>query len=401
MPNDLPPPSGVGSRPNDSLAGIEVTADFQRFRQIDDIFSRAFHDPAVRSKQTEAFFASYRVEGVPRRGEGFTQKDFALRNAAWALSDMVSNRSADDGRREGFQAPMVSDTPIAPTRVDVADPAVMTAEIKTIAKLFGADLAAVTDYDDRWTYSSRVDTRDFSEAPVDLPAGITSVIVLGHGMDHDLTQAYPSALGSAAAGLEYSHEAVILTQLVAYIRGLGYEAIGSMNDTALVIPYAIKAGLGEYARNQLVITPEFGPRLRFSKIFTNLPLAHDAPQKRGVADFCAICTKCADACPVKALPFGPPSAEPVGRSSIRGVRKWTSDAEKCFGYWVKLTSDCAICMRVCPFNRDYSKALHRVWLKLALSPLRRLALWWDEQSKRADRLRPRDWWSAAAARRGS
>ncbi|MBM4239378.1 MAG: reductive dehalogenase, partial [Gammaproteobacteria bacterium] len=181
MPNDLPPPSGVGSRPNDSLAGIEVTADFQRFRQIDDIFSRAFHDPAVRSKQTEAFFASYRVEGAPRRGEGFTQKDFALRNAAWALSDMVSNRSADDGRREGFQAPMVSDTPIAPTRVDVADPAVMTAEIKTIAKLFGADLAAVTDYDDRWTYSSRVDTRDFSEAPVDLPAGITSVIVLGHG----------------------------------------------------------------------------------------------------------------------------------------------------------------------------------------------------------------------------
>lgn len=397
MPRCTVPPV-PGSRPSDALAGIEVTADFERFRQIDDVFSRAFHDPAVRTAHTDAFFASYRVEGVPRRGEGFTQKDFALRNAAWAVSDMVSNRSSADGRREGFQALMASDASIAPMRVDVTDPAIMAAEIKTVAKLFGADLVGVTEYDERWTYASRVDTRDFSEAPVDLPEDITSVIVLGHGMDHDLTQAYPSALSSAAAGLEYSHEATILTQLVAYIRGLGYEAVGSMNDTALVIPYAIKAGLGEYARNQLVITPEFGPRLRFSKVFTNLPLAHDAPRQLGVAAFCAICTKCADACPVKALPFGPPSAKPVNRSSIRGVRKWTSDAEKCFGYWAKLASDCAICMRVCPFNRDYSRASHRAWLKLALSRWRRLALWWDEQSNRAKRLRPRDWWSAAARR---
>ena len=52
-----------------------------------------------------------------------------------------------------------------------------------------------------------------------------------------------------------------------------------MNDTGLVIPYAIKAGLGEYARNQMVITPEFGPRVRFSKIFTNAPFHNDAPRQ--------------------------------------------------------------------------------------------------------------------------
>ena len=34
-----------------------------------------------------------------------------------------------------------------------------------------------------------------------------------------------------------------------------------MNDTALAIPYALKAGLGEYGRHGLVITPEFGPRV--------------------------------------------------------------------------------------------------------------------------------------------
>lgn len=100
-----------------------------------------------------------------------------------------------------------------------------------------------------------------------------------------------------------------------------------MNDTGLVIPYAIKAGLGEYARNQLVITPEFGPRLRFSKIFTNMPLSHDTLEPKGVRAFCDICTKCSDACPVKALPFGAPQVGGNNISAIKGIRKWTSDAE--------------------------------------------------------------------------
>jgi hypothetical protein len=64
-------------------------------------------------------------------------------------------------------------------------------------------------------------------------------------MDEELVATYPSALAGAATGREYSHEAAIVMQLAAYIRNLGYEAVASMNDTALVIPYAVKAGLGE------------------------------------------------------------------------------------------------------------------------------------------------------------
>ncbi|MBL4769255.1 MAG: 4Fe-4S dicluster domain-containing protein, partial [Rhodobacteraceae bacterium] len=204
---------------------------------------------------------------------------------------------------------------------------------------------------------------------------------------------YPSALAGAATGREYSHEAAIVMQVAAYIRNLGYEAVASMNDTGLVIPFAIKAGLGEYARNQLVITPEFGPRLRFSKIFTNLPLTYDAPRPRGVRSFCDICTKCADACPPKALPFGPPETGGANNSAIKGVRKWTSNAEKCFGFWAKTRTDCAICMRVCPFNRDFSKYRHRLWLKLALSRWRKVALWLDRN--RGKRSKPADWWQKA------
>ena len=36
-------------------------------------------------------------------------------------------------------------------------------------------------------------------------------------------------------------------------------------------------GLREYASNLIVITNEFGPRIRFFKIFTNLPDTHETP----------------------------------------------------------------------------------------------------------------------------
>ncbi|WP_092362048.1 4Fe-4S double cluster binding domain-containing protein [Cribrihabitans marinus] len=384
-------------RPGDAEAGIEVTDAFKRFSQRNDIFTRAMWDDDVRSPDTDAFFASYRMEAAPRRGEGFSQRDFALRNASWLISDVMTNRHADRGRREGFQAAISDDTPVAPDALPVDDPAAMSAEIKRVSRFFGADLCGVTDLDERWLYTDRVDTRDLSAASPDLPEGLTSVIVLGHEMDRALVATYPSALAGAATGREYSHEAAIVMQLAAYIRNLGYRAVASMNDTGLVIPYAVKAGLGEYARNQLVITPEFGPRLRFSKIFTDLQLAHDRPAPLGVRAFCDICTKCADACPPKALPYGPPGTAGANVSAIAGVRKWTSDAEKCFSFWARTRTDCAICMRVCPFNRDFSKRRHRLWLKLALSRFRKLALWLDR--RRGGRMKPSEWWRGGRAPR--
>jgi len=386
-------PRNSSVRTGDAAAGIDVTETFEPFSQRNDIFTRAIWDKDIRTKAAMEFFASYRMESAPRRGDGFSQKDFALRNASWLISDLISNRSAAKGLREGFQGAISNDTPVAQDVVVVDDPGAMADEIKKVASFFGADICGITDLDARWLYTHRADSRDGSETGNPLPDGVNSVIVLGHQMDRDLVDTYPSALAGAATGREYSHEAAIVMQLAAYIRNLGYEAVASMNDTGLVIPFALKAGLGEYARNQLVITTEFGPRLRFSKIFTNLPLTHDLPKQLGVAAFCDICTRCADACPVKALPYGPPTVSGAGLSAIKGVRKWTSDAEKCFGFWTKLSSDCAICMRVCPFNRDYSQTRHRLWLKLALSPYRKLALWLSRHGGK--RSKPSAWWAGS------
>ncbi|HIN42771.1 MAG TPA: 4Fe-4S dicluster domain-containing protein, partial [Gammaproteobacteria bacterium] len=181
-------------------------------------------------------------------------------------------------------------------------------------------------------------------------------------------------------------------RLSQYIRNLGWQAVGSMNDSALVIPYALQAGLGEYARNQLVITPEYGPRVRFSKVLTDLPLVHDQPRLLGVRRFCDVCTRCVDACPVKALPSGPPSDVQPNRSAIQGVIKWTSDAEKCFSFWADLSSDCAICLRVCPWNRDFGFLWNRVWRWFARTPARGLLIKLEQLSRRGKRKQSTDWW---------
>jgi epoxyqueuosine reductase QueG len=377
---------------SDRALGFELSADFLPFSQIDDMFTRAFWDPAIKSKDTEAFFDSYRQAPEARRGQGFSQKDFALRNASWIISDLISNRGADMGKREGFQAAITNDTPVAERSVEITDPVAETTEIKRLARLFGADLVGISAIDERWHYASRVDTRDLSPVANELPEGITHVIVMGHAMDFDLVETYPSALAGASTGREYSHEAAICIQLAAYIRGLGYQAVASMNDTALVIPYAIKAGLGEYGRNQMVLTPEFGPRVRFSKIFTSLPLVADVPKPLGLTAYCDGCTVCADACPPKALPKGTPDFGPDSPSTIKGVKKWSADCERCFGYWAKLKTDCAICMRVCPFNRIYARWKDRLWRWLAMGRWRWLAQVWARRVGVRARLKPRDWW---------
>ena len=111
--------------------------------------------------------------------------------------------------------------------------------------------------------------------PNDIGDGLDHAIVIGQAMAPDLIQTAPSALAGAATGLGYSTDAAVLLGVAQYLRNLGYRAVPSMNDTALAIPLAIKAGLGEYGRHGMVITPEFGARVRFGKIFTDMPLAHD------------------------------------------------------------------------------------------------------------------------------
>ena len=382
--------------PQIDLSEIEVLASFERFRQRNDIFSRAQWDENVRSAATDRFFETY--DGPLsswRSAEGYTQKDYALRNASWHIKDQFSQFTEGAEYGEGSEQAATTLTEPASTRMPVESASAMSAEIKRAAKILGADIVGIAEFDERWVYTHRYVRDGNRDEPIHLPEGLSHAIVLGIGMDYELIQTVPSALSGAATGMGYSLLAAALLSLAQHIRHLGYQAVPSLNDTALSIPLAIQAGLGEYGRNGMLITREFGPRLRLGKIFTDLPLESDGPIHFGVREFCEVCKRCADACPVKALPHGPASDKALNISTITGVRKWSVDGERCFSFWASQNTDCSICIRVCPYNKDYSKWLHRFALRLAGTPLRRLVLKLDDWVGYGRRKKPNSWWARA------
>ncbi len=308
------------------------------------------------------------------------------------MSDIFSELKEDQDRREGFTDVFTVQREPASAKMEMGTPQEAAAEIKHVALAFGAGLVGITHYDQRWEYASRFSDIKLVEKPPEIPEGLDHVVVVAQPMDYAWIRTVPSALSGAATGLGYSHDALVVISLAQYIRNLGYQAVASMNDTSIMVPYAIKAGLGEYGRFGVLITKEYGPRVRLGKVYTDLLLAHDTPQFFGVKAFCDICKRCSEACPVSAIPDGEPSTETYNRSNIKGVRKWTIDPEKCFGYWAAQNSDCSICIRVCPYNKDYKSWLHRLALKLAGTRLRRPLLVLDAWLGYGGRLKPKLWW---------
>ena len=85
---------------------------------------------------------------------------------------------------------------------------------------------------------------------------------------------------------------------------------------------AYLAGLGWIGKNCLLITPEAGPRVRWSTILTNAPIN---PTGKPMTDGCDDCTKCVDTCPVSAF-----TGESFNKNDNREVRY---DARKCERYF--------------------------------------------------------------------
>lgn len=382
----------------DADADWEIDEDvFERFSQVDDVFSRSFWDHRIRDDKTDQFYATYRRPLEKwRKARGFRRRDYALRNAAWHVADIFAELNEDEDRRDGFLDPLSTLRAASIEKADIGEPPDATADLKQVAGVLGADLVGIAAYDERWVYTRRYSRLADGQKANDLGDDLARVVVIGQAMDPALIATAPSALAGAATGLGYSQDALVLLAVAQYIRNMGYQAVPSMNDSALAIPYAIKAGLGEYGRNGLVITPEFGPSVRFGKIFTDMPLENDHPIRIGVTEMCRTCRRCTDACPASAIPEGKPSDELHNQSNIAGITKWSVDGEACFGYWSKINSDCSVCIRVCPYTRDYSRLTSRWWLRLAGSRFRQLALWIHDHRSGGARRSAKEWWPHAS-----
>ena len=172
-------------------------------------------------------------------------------------------------------------------------------------------------------------------------------------MDHGAISRAPGAPVVLESARQYVELSRIAVEVADTIRRWGWPARAHTDGNYRVIAplVARDAGLGEIGRMGLLMTPQLGPRVRIGAVTTDLPLEIAPPDDDlSVLDFCTICSKCADNCPVGAIPHG-------DRGPIDGGLRWAIDSETCFRYWNVVGTDCAMCMRVCPYSHP-DNAVH-------------------------------------------
>ncbi len=164
-------------------------------------------------------------------------------------------------------------------------------------------------------------------------------------------------IASYAWGLDY-HDLMTLRlrELQAFIEEqVGGQVHGrAYVDTGPVLErdYAVRAGLGFFGRNTMLIHPRWGAWLFLGEILLDVELEYDAPDTRGT---CGACTRCLDACPTNAFP-----------------QPYVLDARRCISYLtIELKGPipwelrplignrifgCDICNEVCPWNKRFARS---------------------------------------------
>jgi len=355
-----------------------------RFDQRKTMFSRPRDTERSSPEILEMGKKHYGVHDFTDK-EGYTLLDWAFAMGSWYLERWwgFGNMAGNEGLYEWFPDRfMIAQRDRIPLKGkwDVSEPGEMTRIVKKAARYMGASEVGVCEVDRRWVYSHRFDPRNLKHAAIDdISDDFRYAIVMIHEMDYTLMKTAPAYGEFAAGGLGYSMMAHVASSVAHFIRDLGYKAIPCGNDTALSIPMAIDAGLGEIGRNGLLITPWFGPRVRISKVITTLPLVSDKPIEFGVRKMCEVCRRCAKTCPGKAISFSQPTTEGPTLSNNHGIYKWYINPERCFQFWVKNNGDCANCIRVCVFNKP-NTWFHRFvrWFVKNLPQFDRFYLWMDK-----------------------
>ncbi len=162
-------------------------------------------------------------------------------------------------------------------------------------------------------------SKELKERATALLPGAKSVVVFGKEIFKEVVSVLePSKeVGEGEAGEFFGpHSDYLnsrLTKAVYDLAGLlrkeGYRVFplpaagGPLDQRRLVALFSYKhaaelAGLGTMGRHTILITPEFGPRVRLACLLTD---AEMEPSPSGAKDYCVNCDACIRACPAKAL----------------------------------------------------------------------------------------------------
>lgn len=170
----------------------------------------------------------------------------------------------------------------------------------------------------------------------------SNAIVLTLEMGKDIIEAPPGPEAQQLNDATYAKLGYITYALSDFIRANGFATqvahpYGSMVGFSLL---GQKAGLGWIGQSGLLITPELGPRIKISAIFTNIEnLPFKKPDNHSwIIDYCEKCGKCIKACPEKAL---------IETETCCGGKEIGFIQKRCIG----CSQGCTYCIEDCPFDQ--------------------------------------------------
>jgi len=242
---------------------------------------------------------------------------------------------------------------------------------EAILKL-GAVAVGFTDVPDEFVYSHHGRRDDHFGEEINNQHHTTIVFLVE--MNHSRMQRAPYAEVINESAKQYYRAARIAKTLEAALVESRYEATSNFdaNYELILPPMAVKAGLGEVGRNNILIADKYGSRVRIGAVTTNLEINSDEPISLGVEEFCKICKKCSENCPSHSLSND-------DKISIRNVRKWPTHVESCYGYWRTIGTDCGICMAICPFSHKNNWFHNSIRFLLRYFPFfHKIALFFDD-----------------------
>jgi reductive dehalogenase len=353
-----------------------VVGPVERFDQKNTMSVRKYADPVMKDRLS-GLSAPAAFEQVP----GHTLQDYALRWAPRHFHSLIAELNSSKPNpnplsiklkrtmEEANKALSYQMNMSGNTSIDTANPDSITRDIKNTAAFFGADMVGICALDSRWIYSHTCEkeiasAESYTHKPQDIPEAYEHAIVMGFEANYQMLKYVQTYIGGAAHDLASSKMVNTSALLSQFISILGYKAIDcNIDDVVITVPLAMQAGLGQLGRHGMLITPQFGPRVRLSVVLTNLPLIPDAPIDFGVTQFCNACRKCARMCPSGSISFGEQTAESVNVSNSSGGMKWPQNGETCLMRAARDRYPCSACVSCCPYNKPDTR-FHRTvrWL---------------------------------------
>jgi epoxyqueuosine reductase QueG len=111
---------------------------------------------------------------------------------------------------------------------------------------------------------------------------------------------------------------------------------------------AIAAGVGWQGKSLLVVSPDFGPRLRLITVLTDAELEVDLPLKNS----CGTCNECKDHCPAGAILGNNTMSHYAKRSDAVDLDRCVHQIRDVFGEIANTVPlICGVCIAVCPWGK--------------------------------------------------